>query len=135
MAKIAHSTAGTAAAGIPVTLCALAAALGELEPPDIHADMTGDHFQRKDALFAAAAFLPVCSGEDAALALCGVAEQITRILGFDMDERKRDLELRRAMQILAGVAAWVTRQHGAAPLTSMWPQWADPFTDGKGIGA
>jgi len=55
-------------------LSTLAAALGELEPPDENDNMEGAHCGRIHALQAAASFLSVRSAVDAALALSLVAE-------------------------------------------------------------
>ena len=110
----------------PITLSRLAGVLGELQPPDDATDMTEEHLERQRALFAAAAYLPINGGADAALAISGVAELIAGILGHDVEEVERDRDLRCATMILARVAAWVTTVHGAKPLSTMWPQWASP---------
>ena len=110
-----------------LTLRRLAAHLGELQPLRDDEDMADVHMERQEALFAAAAFLPIREGADAALAISGVAELIGGIMGHDVDEAARDRDLRRATMILARLAAWVIDRHGAEPLRTVWPRWADPF--------
>jgi len=93
-----HPTAGT--------LSAVAAALGEIEPPD-GSDLQAAHFRRLDVLHAAAKLLPVRSADDAALALSLVSDIHGNVVGFELSDNEREAMIDDANAILSSTMRWL----------------------------
>ena len=99
------------------TLSAVAAALGEIEPPE--GEMQAVHFRRLDALRAAASHLPICTADDAALALSCVSDVLGQIHCYEMCEEDRNVRLDEVAAIHVQIIRWLM-QSGARPLRSTW---------------
>ena len=111
------------------TLSALAASLGEIEPPERDGALTPAHVSRIDILIAAAPLLRVRTAADAALALSLAAEIQGYVVDFELSEEEREEKLARATVILAQTARWLMEAHGARPLHHSWPMDATPFPE------
>lgn len=105
---------------MPITISALAAQLGELEPADRDADTERHHLQRQDLVFAAARSLPVATPKDASLALCGIASRLTDVLANEVTDADRVAAMEYTLKVAARIAVWLRDWHGVKPLTSMW---------------
>ena len=103
-----------------VTLSAVAAALGEIEPPE--GEMQAVHFRRLDALRAAASHLPICTADDAALALSCVSDILGEIHCYEMCEEDRNTRLDEVSAIHTQIVRWLIESHGARPLRSTWAE-------------
>lgn len=110
-----------------ITISALAAQLGELEPPgDDEPDR--EHFRRQVVVFAAARLLPVNTPQDAVLAICGIAARLTGVLDNEVTDAERTVAMEDAVRIAARIAVWLRDTHGVRPLSGMWPA-ADQLFD------
>ncbi|MBR0649225.1 hypothetical protein GXW78_06095 [Roseomonas terrae] len=111
----------------PPTLSAIATALGSLEPKHSDDEVTHAHLARQTIIFNAAAFLPVRSGGDAALALSAAASGLDGLLHYELSEAQRERTIHAAMNSIATVASWLMTEHGGIPIASAWPPYANPF--------
>lgn len=109
-----------------ITISALAAQLGELEPANLDADTTHEHIRSQDLVFAAARVLPVLTPKDASLALCAIASRLAIILASEVNDADRDAAMEYAVDVAARIALWLRDYHGVQPLTTMWPP-TDPL--------
>lgn len=109
-----------------ITISALAAQLGELEPVDRDEDSTREHHRRQDIVFAAARSLPVVTPKDASLALCAIASRLVIVLASEVTDGERNAAMEYAVDVAARIALWLRDYHGVQPLTTMWPP-TDPL--------
>ena len=120
-------------ATLPVTLTALAATLGELEPRDPADDLREEHMRRWTALFHAATGLQVVSPADAMLALSASASFLTDAeVGLDEAPPSREVvaAIRHAQMVNANVARWMVATFRVMPVRAVWPHsYATPFPD------
>ena len=121
------------AAALPVTLSALAATLGELEPRDPVDDLRDDHMRRWTALFHAATALQVLSPADAMHALSATASFLTDAeIGLDEVPPSREVvaAIRHAQMTNANVARWLVATFAVMPIRAAWPHsYATPLPD------
>jgi hypothetical protein len=112
-----------------MTLSALAARLGELEPLNEDDDLEPVHVCRVDALKAVAQILPVRTAADAALALSLVARIHDDVSNKEHSGEERKQQLAIGTAILAQIARWLMKAYGASPLRTSWPRGATPFPE------
>jgi hypothetical protein len=108
-------------------LAALAAALGDIEPPGVDDDVLTEHCDRQDILVHAAPRLPVTSSADAALALSAAAILVADLRSFELTELERFEKLGDVQRVLARLGRWMAEALGAKPLATAWPAGASPF--------
>jgi hypothetical protein len=112
-----------------VTLSALAATLGEIEPPGEDDDLEPVHICRADVLEKAAQFLPVKTAVDAVLALSLVARIHNDVTAIEHSEAEREMLLTAGTAILAQTVRWLMEAHGVTPLRTHWLPDATPFPE------
>jgi len=103
----------------PGSLSSVAAALGEIEPPE--GDLDAIHLGHLDILRTNAKVPPVRAADDTALALSLVSDILGDIGFYELSEEQREEMLADASAILAQTVRWLMVEHGAAPLRSTWP--------------
>ncbi len=122
--------------GAGVTISALAAQLGDLEPASGVLDEVGpEHLARQKVVFGAANLLPVDGPADASLALSAAADMVEDLIGFNRSEAELMRDLERLERVLGLVARWVMTEHGAQPLRCVWAESASPFGASDAAGA
>ena len=108
-------------------LAALAASLGEIEPPGENDDVEMEHLDRMDVIVAAAPRLRVRSAADAALALSAAVRSIADMAEHALSPGEHMARIETAIGALSRLGAWMAEDLAAPPMRTVWPPSVSPF--------